>query len=37
MRARIELDHRYIRDWSLWLDLKIMVKTIAVVLRQQAH
>ncbi|MFZ4470599.1 MAG: undecaprenyl-phosphate glucose phosphotransferase [Pirellula sp.] len=37
MRARIELDHRYIRDWSLWLDLKIMVKTVAVVLRQQAH
>ena len=37
MRARIELDHRYIRDWSLWLDLKIMVKTIAVVLRQEAH
>jgi putative colanic acid biosynthesis UDP-glucose lipid carrier transferase len=37
MRARIELDHRYIRDWSLWLDLKILVKTIAVVLRQQAH
>lgn len=37
MRARIELDHRYIRDWSLWLDLKIMVKTIAVVLRQEAN
>jgi putative colanic acid biosynthesis UDP-glucose lipid carrier transferase len=37
MAARIELDHRYIRDWSLWLDLKIMLKTIAVVLRQQAH
>jgi len=37
MRARIELDHRYIRDWSLWLDLKIIVKTIAVVLRQEAH
>lgn len=37
MAARIELDHRYIREWSLWLDLKIIVKTVAVVLRQQAN
>lgn len=37
MAARIELDHRYIREWSLWLDLKIMLKTVAVVLRQQAN
>lgn len=37
MAARIELDHRYIREWSLWLDLKIILKTVAVVLRQQAN
>jgi putative colanic acid biosynthesis UDP-glucose lipid carrier transferase len=37
MAARIELDHRYIREWSLWLDIKIIAKTVAVVLRQQAN
>jgi putative colanic acid biosysnthesis UDP-glucose lipid carrier transferase len=37
MVARIQLDHRYIRDWSLWLDVKILLKTIRVVLRQDAH
>ena len=24
MRKRIEYDHAYIRDWSLWMDLKIL-------------
>ncbi len=33
MEARIALDHRYIRDWSLWLDLKILFRTVWVVLR----
>jgi len=37
MVARIQLDHRYIRDWSLWMDMKILLKTIQVVLRQDAH
>ncbi len=27
MEKRIELDHQYIRDWSPWVDLKILVKT----------
>ncbi len=31
MRKRIEFDHRYIREWSLWLDAKILLKTVAVV------
>ena len=36
MQARIEWDHRYIRTWSLWLDVKIMVKTLCVVWRQES-
>jgi len=27
-----ELDLAYIRDWSLWLDLSILFKTVPVVL-----
>src|SRR5690606_18430578 len=30
----VRLDLRYIRNWSLWLDLKILLKTIKVVLRR---
>jgi putative colanic acid biosynthesis UDP-glucose lipid carrier transferase len=32
MRKRIELDLAYLRHWSLWLDLRILVKTVSVVL-----
>jgi putative colanic acid biosysnthesis UDP-glucose lipid carrier transferase len=32
MQKRIEFDHRYIREWSLWLDIKILFKTIFVVI-----
>lgn len=35
MRGRIECDHRYIRDWSVWLDLQILIRTITVVLSRQ--
>lgn len=31
-REAIELDFEYIKNWSLWLDLKILIKTIPVVL-----
>jgi putative colanic acid biosynthesis UDP-glucose lipid carrier transferase len=34
MRARIECDLAYLRNWSLLLDLRIVVKTVFVVLRQ---
>jgi putative colanic acid biosysnthesis UDP-glucose lipid carrier transferase len=37
MKQRIDLDHRYIREWSIWLDLKILFRTIFVVLRQDAY
>jgi putative colanic acid biosynthesis UDP-glucose lipid carrier transferase len=33
MQRRIEFDHRYIREWSLWLDVKILIQTVWVVLR----
>lgn len=35
MERRIEFDHRYIREWSLWMDVKILLKTALVVFRQQ--
>ncbi len=33
MERRIEFDHRYIREWTPWLDLKILAKTVLVLLR----
>lgn len=35
MEQRIEWDHQYIRRWSLWLDIKILLKTFAVVWKQE--
>ncbi len=37
MEARLFLDHRYIREWSIWMDIKILFKTFFVVLRQDAY
>lgn len=38
MQKRIEYDHRYIQQWSLWLDLRILFRTVRVVCQQQnAH
>jgi Undecaprenyl-phosphate glucose phosphotransferase len=34
MRARVKFDLQYIEKWSLWLDLKIIVKTALIVLFQ---
>lgn len=31
MIGRVQCDHQYIREWSLWLDLKILFRTIFVV------
>ena len=31
MRKRIELDLAYMRHWSLWLDFRILLKTVSVV------
>lgn len=35
MSSRIECDLEYIREWSFWMDLKIMFKTVWVVFSQQ--
>ena len=35
MKARIECDLAYLRNWSLQLDLQIVLKTILVVLKKQ--
>lgn len=35
MQKRVEYDHRYIREWSVWLDLKILLRTLQVVFRQE--
>jgi putative colanic acid biosynthesis UDP-glucose lipid carrier transferase len=31
----VACDHQYIREWSLWMDLKILVKTLGVVFSQR--
>ncbi|NOW46443.1 Undecaprenyl-phosphate glucose phosphotransferase [Novosphingobium sp. SG751A] len=33
--GRLEHDLFYVRNWSIWFDMRIMVRTIAIVLRQQ--
>jgi putative colanic acid biosynthesis UDP-glucose lipid carrier transferase len=35
MRARIECDLEYLRNWSLSLDLKIVLQTVGVVLGRE--
>ena len=38
MQARIQFDLDYLRSWSVWLDLWIILKTVKVVLaRENAH
>jgi putative colanic acid biosynthesis UDP-glucose lipid carrier transferase len=35
MEKRVEFDHRYIREWTLWMDIKILFQTAGIVLRQE--
>jgi putative colanic acid biosynthesis UDP-glucose lipid carrier transferase len=35
MEKRVACDHQYIREWSFWMDLKILAKTAGVVLKQR--
>lgn len=36
-RARVDHDLYYIEHWSPWLDLKILVRTIVVIIYQPAY
>jgi putative colanic acid biosynthesis UDP-glucose lipid carrier transferase len=35
MEQRVACDHQYIREWSFWMDVKILAKTLGVVLEQR--
>jgi putative colanic acid biosynthesis UDP-glucose lipid carrier transferase len=35
MEQRVACDHQYIREWSFWMDLKILAKTLGVVIAQR--
>ncbi len=35
MESRILFDHQYIREWTIWLDLKIIWRTFSVVFSKQ--
>ena len=35
MQKRVDFDHSYIQRWSLWLDVKILVRTLFVVFKQE--
>lgn len=38
MERRVQCDHEYIRTWSIWLDLRILLETVLVVLgRKNAY
>jgi putative colanic acid biosynthesis UDP-glucose lipid carrier transferase len=34
MSARVKFDIDYLDKWSLWLDIKILVRTVLIVLRR---
>lgn len=35
MEKRVEFDHRYIREWTLWMDIRILFQTAFVVFKQE--
>jgi putative colanic acid biosynthesis UDP-glucose lipid carrier transferase len=35
MKKRVEFDHQYIREWTPWLDIKILVRTVFTVLSKK--
>jgi undecaprenyl-phosphate glucose phosphotransferase len=35
MEKRVACDHQYIREWSFWMDVKILFKTFLVVAKQR--
>ena len=37
MKKRVEYDMQYINNWSFWLDIEILIKTIPALLRDEAY
>ena len=35
MEKRISFDHKYIREWNIWMDIKILFQTIKVVFSKE--
>jgi putative colanic acid biosysnthesis UDP-glucose lipid carrier transferase len=35
MKARVEYDLDYLRRWSLWLDLRIMARTVGIIFKDK--
>lgn len=35
MARRVQFDHQYIREWSMWLDLRILAQTFRIVFSRQ--
>jgi putative colanic acid biosynthesis UDP-glucose lipid carrier transferase len=35
MVQRVACDHQYIREWSIWMDIKILLRTLGVVFSRQ--
>ena len=35
MEKRIFFDHKYIREWNIWMDIKILFQTVKVVFSKQ--
>jgi lipopolysaccharide/colanic/teichoic acid biosynthesis glycosyltransferase len=33
----VQLDHSYVQEWSLWLDLKLIARTVGLVARRGRH
>jgi len=37
MEKRVEYDLAYINNWSIWLDVRIMIKTVYTLLSKNAY
>ena len=37
MKKRVEFDMQYINNWSFWLDIEILLKTVPALFRDEAY